>query len=114
MGFETQSKQNPAIKAIKGLIDKVGKVAGKTQKTDKQIYAEIKQLEKRLKVADSYAQVGDWSKVEYHLMICYKQKENDVRVIEKLLNLYKEKREIKMINKFEKKLNLLKGANNKK
>ena len=41
-------------------------------------------IEKRLKISENYAQVGDWSKVEHHLMICYKQKENDVRIIEKL------------------------------
>ena len=30
--------------------------------------------EKRLRVADIYATIGDWSKVEQHLLICYKQK----------------------------------------
>ena len=64
--------------------------------------------EKRLRVSDIYATIGDWSKVEQHLLICYKQKEHDVRVLERMVNLYKEKREIKQMNKFEKKLNLLK------
>lgn len=31
-------------------------------------------LEKRIRVADIYATIGDWSKVEQHLTICYKQK----------------------------------------
>jgi len=51
-----------------------------------------KNIEKRMKVADIYSAVGDWSKVEYHLLICYKQKEHDIKVLEKLINLYKEKR----------------------
>ncbi len=40
-----------------------------------------KNLEKRLKVADIYAEVGDWSKVEYHLLQCYRQKEHDSRIL---------------------------------
>lgn len=36
-----------------------------------------KNLEKRLKVADIYAEVGDWSKVEFHLQQCLRLKEND-------------------------------------
>ena len=51
-----------------------------------------KNIEKRLKVADIYSAVGDWSKVEYHLLLCYKLQEHDIRVLEKLINLYKEKR----------------------
>lgn len=31
-------------------------------------------IDKRIKVADIYATVGDWSKVEYHLLLCYRQK----------------------------------------
>lgn len=31
-------------------------------------------IEKRMRVADIYATIGDWSKVEQHLTICYKQK----------------------------------------
>lgn len=38
-------------------------------------------IDKRLRVIDIYATLGDWSKVEQHLAICYKQKENDIRVI---------------------------------
>lgn len=38
-------------------------------------------IEKRLRVADIYSTIGDWSKVEQHLMICYKQKESDIRVL---------------------------------
>lgn len=71
-----------------------------------------KNLEKRLKVVDIYAQVGDWSKVEFHLLQCLRQKENDERVIERLINLYKEKRDIKMANKYEKRLAMIK--NNRK
>lgn len=33
-----------------------------------------KNIEKRLKVADIYAYVGDWSKVEYHLLQCFRQR----------------------------------------
>ena len=51
VGLDNQNKQNAALKAIKSLIDKVGKVAGKSQKTEQEIYKEIKLLEKRLKVA---------------------------------------------------------------
>ncbi len=40
-----------------------------------------KNIEKRMKVADIYSAVGDWSKVEYHLLICYKQKEHDMKVL---------------------------------
>lgn len=40
-----------------------------------------KNIEKRMKVADIYSAVGDWSKVEYHLLICYKQKEHDIKVL---------------------------------
>lgn len=36
---------------MKGFFEKVGKIAGKSQKTEHEIYSEIKQLEKRLKVA---------------------------------------------------------------
>jgi hypothetical protein len=39
-----------------------------------------KNVEKRLKVADIYAEVGDWSKVEYHLLQCYRMKEQDERI----------------------------------
>ena len=67
-----------------------------------------KNLQKRLKVVDIYAEVGDWSKVEFHLLHCLKQKENDERVIERLINLYKEKRDVKMANKYEKKLAIIK------
>ena len=31
-------------------------------------------IERRLRVVDIYATIGDWSKVEEHLLICYKQK----------------------------------------
>ena len=67
-----------------------------------------KNVEKRMKVADIYAEVGDWSKVEYHLQQCLKVKEHDPRIIERLITLYKEKRNNKMVAKFEKRLNLLK------
>lgn len=70
-------------------------------------------IEKRIRVADIYATIGDWSKVEQHLGICFKQKENDIRVIEKMVNLYKEKRDSKQLNKFEKRLALLKSNANK-
>ncbi len=53
-----------------------------------------------MKVADIYLAVGDWSKVEYHLLLCYKLKEHDSRVLEKLISLYKEKREMKMVAKY--------------
>jgi hypothetical protein len=56
--------------------------------------------------------VGDWSKVEFHLLQCLKQKENDERVVERLINLYKEKRDTKMANKYEKRLAFIK--NNRK
>lgn len=69
-------------------------------------------MEKRLKVAEIYAEVGDWSKVEYHLLQCYRQKEHDSRILEKLVLLYKEKRDNKMATKYEKKLALLR-ANHK-
>jgi thioredoxin-like negative regulator of GroEL len=72
-----------------------------------------KNLEKRLKVADIYAEVGDWSKVEYHLLQCYRQKEHDTRILEKLVVLYKEKRDNKMAAKYEKKLSLLKASHKK-
>ena len=65
-------------------------------------------------MADIYATIGDWSKVEQHLSICFKQKENDIRVIEKMVNLYKEKRDTKQLNKFEKRLALLKSNTSKK
>ena len=52
--------------------------------------------------------MGDLSKVEYHLITCYKKKEHDPKVLEKLIQLYKEKRETKLVNKFEKKLMLVK------
>lgn len=71
-------------------------------------------IEKRIRVADIYATIGDWSKVEQHLSICFKQKENDIRVIEKMVNLYKEKRDTKQLNKFEKRLALLKSNTSKK
>jgi hypothetical protein len=31
-------------------------------------------IDKRLRVIDIYTAIGDWSKVEQHLLICYKQK----------------------------------------
>ena len=65
-------------------------------------------IDRRLRVVDIYATIGDWSKVEEHLLICYRQKESDIRVLERLINLYKEKRETKLIGKYEKKLNFLK------
>lgn len=65
-------------------------------------------------MADIYAEVGDWSKVEYHLIQCYRQKEHDPRIIEKLVVLYKEKRDNKMAAKYEKKLALLKTSNKHK
>ncbi len=40
-----------------------------------------KNVEKRLKVADIYSEVGDWSKVEYHLLQCYRLKEHDATII---------------------------------
>ena len=39
-----------------------------------------KNVEKRMKVADIYAEVGDWSKVEYHLQQCLKVKEKRMKV----------------------------------
>lgn len=43
-------------------------------------------------------------------MICYKQKENDIRVLERMVNLYKEKRDNKQMAKFEKRLILIKNS----
>jgi protein involved in temperature-dependent protein secretion len=31
-------------------------------------------IDKRLRVIDIYTTIGDWNKVEQHLLICYKQK----------------------------------------
>ncbi len=32
-----------------------------------------KNVEKRLKLADIYSQIGDWSMAEHHLVICLKE-----------------------------------------
>ena len=75
--FKNWTAQNDAL-TVRSLREAGAVILGKTNEAFYWFEYMLQQIpnniEKRLRVVDIYAMIGDWSKAEQHLIICGKQK----------------------------------------
>lgn len=57
---------------------------------------------RRLEIIDLYETLNDLNRAESHLLYCYKENDQDYDIIEKLIRIYRKKKDIKKVNKFQK------------
>lgn len=58
--------------------------------------------ERRLELIELYETMNDLNKAEQHLLHCHRENDQDADVIDKLVRVYRKKKDIKKVNRFQK------------